>query len=80
MDAVMQTVGDPESTGARRRKSGPSHPGAKGKRSKTLKSIGSSASAVALEVGLDSVDADMPVETLSPSAYERTKKARMERG
>jgi hypothetical protein len=79
-DAVMQTVLDHEWRGSRRSKSGLSLPGAKGKRSKTSKSIGSSASANALEAGLDPVDADMPAERLSPSAYKRAKKARVERG
>jgi hypothetical protein len=76
----MQTVPDPESRAARRSKSGPSLPGAKGKRSKTSKFVGSSASADALEVGFNLVDVDIPAERLSPSAYERTKKARVERG
>jgi hypothetical protein len=69
-------VHDLEWKGSRCSKSGPSFPGAKGKRSKTSKSVGSSASANALEAGLDPVDA----ERLSPSAYERTKKTRVERG
>jgi hypothetical protein len=80
MDAVMQTVPDPEWRGARRSKSGPSFPGAKGKRSKTSKSVGSSANADVLEAGLNLVDVDMPAERLPPSAYRRTKKARVERG
>jgi hypothetical protein len=76
----MQTVLDPESRAGRRNKSGASFPGAKGKRSKTSKSVGSSASANALEAGLDPVDADMPAEGLSPSAYERSKKSKVEQG
>jgi hypothetical protein len=79
-DAVMQIVPDPESRAGRRSESGPSFPGAKGKRLKTSKYVGSSASADALEASLDLVDADMPTERLSPSAYERSKKARVERG
>jgi hypothetical protein len=73
-------VHDLEWKGSRCSKSGPSFPGAKGKRSKTSKSVGSSASVNALEAGLDPVDVDMPAERLSPSAYERTKKTRVERG
>jgi hypothetical protein len=76
----MQTMPDPEWRGARRSKSGPFLPGAKGKRSKTSKFVDSSASADALEASLDPVDADMPAKRLSPSAYEKTKKARVERG
>jgi hypothetical protein len=76
----MQTVPAPESRAGRRSKSGPSFPGAKRKISKTSKSIGSSASADALEASLDPIDADMPAERLSPSAYERSKNARVERG
>jgi hypothetical protein len=79
-DGVMQTFPVPESSAARRSESGPSLPGAKAKRSKTSKSIGSSASTDALEAGLNPVDADMPAKRLSPSAYEKTKKARVERG
>jgi hypothetical protein len=79
-DAVMQTIPDLESRAARRSKNGASLPGAKDKRSKTSKSVGSSASADALEAGLDLVDADMPAERLSPLAYERSKKARVEQG
>jgi hypothetical protein len=73
-------VADPESRGGRCTKSRPSFSGTKGKRGQTSKSVGSKASADALEVGLNPVDADMPTEALSPSAYERMKKARMERG
>jgi hypothetical protein len=78
-DAVMQTVPDPELRAGRQSKSGPSLPGAKRKRSKTSKSVGSAAGADALEAGLDLVDAGMCAERLSPSAYERSKKARVER-
>jgi hypothetical protein len=38
------------------------------------------ASADAIEAGLDPIDMDMPAERLSPSAYEKTKKTRVERG
>jgi hypothetical protein len=79
-DAVIQCVPDPEWVVAYRNKTGPSLPGAKGKILKTSKSVGSLASVDAIETGLDPVDADMPAERLSPSAYERTKKARVERG
>jgi hypothetical protein len=76
----MQTIPDPEFRAGHHSESGPSLPGTKGKRSRTSKSAGSSASANALEAGLDPVDADMPAERLSPSAYEKSKKARVERG
>ena len=79
-NAVMQTVPDPKWIVANRSKIGPSFPGAKEKRSKTSKSVDSLASADALEAGLDPIDMDMPTERLSPSAYKRTKKARVERG
>ena len=79
-DAVMQTVPNPKWRGSRHSKSGPSFPSTKGKRSKTSKFVGSLASADALEASLDPVDMDMLVERLLPSAYERTKNARMERG
>jgi hypothetical protein len=79
-DAVMQTISGPESSAARRSESVLSLLGTKGKRSKTSKSVGSSASIDALEAGLNPVDADMPVERLSPFAYERSKKAKVERG
>jgi hypothetical protein len=79
-DAVMETPGVPEWRGARRSQTGPSLLGAKGKRSKTPKSVGSVASANALDVGLNPVDADMPAEVLSPPAHERLKKARVDRG
>jgi hypothetical protein len=55
-------------------------PGAKRKRPKTSKSVGSAASADALETGLNPVDVDMPAEALLPPAYERLKKARIQRG
>jgi hypothetical protein len=45
---------------------------------KTSKSIGSVASADALDAGLNPVDADMPAEALSPPAHERLKKARVD--
>jgi hypothetical protein len=77
-DAVIETAGDPKWRVGRRNKSGPSLPGAKDKRLKTSKSVGSATSADALEAGLNPVDADMPVEALSPPAYERSKKAKME--
>jgi hypothetical protein len=79
-DANMETASDPEKRGSRCSKTGPSLPGAKGKRSKTSKSAGSTANADALEAGLNPVDADMPAKALSPPAYERQKKARVERG
>jgi hypothetical protein len=79
-DAVMETAGDPEWTGGRHSKSGPSLPGAKGKRSKTSKSVGSPDTANALKAGLNPVDTGMPTKALSPPAYERLKKARVERG
>jgi hypothetical protein len=75
----MQSVLDPEWVIADRSKTEPSLPGAKEKRSKTSKSVGALASADAIEAGLDPVDADMPAKRLSPSAYKRTKKARVER-
>jgi hypothetical protein len=80
VDAVMQTMPNLEWGVAPRSKSGPFLPSAKEKRSKTSKSVDSLTSADAVEAGLDPVDADMPAERLSPSAYERTKKARVERG
>jgi hypothetical protein len=70
-------MADPESRGGRRTRSGPSLSGAKGKRGQNSKFVGSKARADALEVGLDLVDEDIPAKALSPSAYERTKKARM---
>jgi hypothetical protein len=79
-DAVIQSVPDPKWVVADRNKIGPSLPGAKGKRSKTSKSVGSLASTDAIEACLYLVDADMPAERLLPSTYERTKKARVERG
>ena len=66
-DAVMQTAAARDWT-------------LKGKRTKTSRSVGSMASADALDAGLNPVDADMPAETLSPPAHERLKKARVERG
>ena len=79
-DAIMHTVPDPESRVAHCNKSGAFLPGAKENKSKTSKSVGSSASADALEASLDLVDADMPAERLLPLAYERSKKARVEQG
>ena len=79
-DAVMQTVPNPKWRDSHRNKSGPFLPSAKEKRSKTSKSIGSLASADALEVGLNPVETDMPADRLSPLVYGRTKKARVERG
>jgi hypothetical protein len=52
----------------------------RGKDRRLQKYVGSSTSADALEAGLDPIDVDMPAERLSPSAYEMTKKARVERG
>jgi hypothetical protein len=80
VNAVMESAGDPEWRGGRRSQIGPSLPGAKGKRLKTSKFVGSAASTDALEASLNPVDADMPTEALSPPAYERLKKARVERG
>jgi hypothetical protein len=79
-DAVMETAAVPEWRGGRRSQTGSSLPGAKGKRSKTSKSVGSMASADALDASLNPVDADMPAEALSPPAHERLKKARVDRG
>jgi hypothetical protein len=79
-DAIMEAAAIPEWRGARRSQTGPSFPSAKGKRSKTSKSVGSVASANVLDVGLNPVDADMPAEALSPLAHERLKKARVDRG
>jgi hypothetical protein len=79
-DAVMETAGVPEWRGGRHSHIGPSLPSAKEKRLKTSKSVGSVASAVALDAGLNPVDADMPAEALSPPAHERLKKARVDRG
>ena len=59
---------------------GPSHPGAKDKRSKTSKCVGSAVNTDALEASLNPVDVDMLAEALSPPAYERLKKAKVERG
>jgi hypothetical protein len=78
VDAVMESVSVPEWRGGRRNQTGPFHPGAKGKRSKIVKSIGSVASGDAFDAGLNPVDADMPVEALSPPAHERLKKARVD--
>jgi hypothetical protein len=78
-DAVMETAGVPEWRGGRRSQTGSSLSGTQGKRSKTSKSVGSVASADALDAGLNPVDADMPVEALSPPAHERFKKARVDR-
>jgi hypothetical protein len=50
-DAVMETTGDLEWRGGRRNQTGPSVLGAKGKTSKISKSVGSAASADALEAG-----------------------------
>jgi hypothetical protein len=76
----METAGDPKWRGGRRRQIGPFLPGAKRKRSKTSKSIGSAASTDALEAGLNPIDADMLAKVLSPPEYERLKKARIKRG
>jgi hypothetical protein len=80
VDAVMETAGVPEWRGGRRSQAGPSFPSTKGRRSKTLKSVGSVASADALDVGLNLVDADMPAKALSLLAHERLKKARVDQG
>lgn len=69
-----------ESRGGRRTRSGPSLSGTKGKRVQTSKSVGSKASADALEVGLDPINDDISTEVLSSLAYKRTKKARVEQG
>jgi hypothetical protein len=79
-DAVMETVAVPEWRGGRHSQTGPSLPGAKGKRSKIVKSVGSVASGDAFDAGLNPVDVDMPAEALSPPAHERLKKARVDRG
>jgi hypothetical protein len=79
-DAVMETAGVPEWRGGRRSQTGPSFPGAKGKRSKIAKSVGSMASGNAFDAGLNPVDADMPAEALSPPAHKRLKKARVDQG
>ena len=76
----MQICRDLESRVVHCSESGASLPGIKGKRSKTSKSIGSLTSADALKAGFDLVDVDMPAERLSPLAYERSKKARVEGG
>jgi hypothetical protein len=74
----METAGNLEWRGGRRSQTGPSFPGAKGKRSKTVKSVGSAASTDAFEAGLNPIDTDMLAEALSPPAYERLKKTRVE--
>jgi hypothetical protein len=79
-DAIMETVDVPQWRVGRRSQTGPSLPGAQRKRSKTSKSVGSVASADALDVGFNPVDADMPTEALSPPAHERLKKARIDQG
>jgi hypothetical protein len=79
-DAVMENASVPELSGGRRSQTGPFPPGAKGKRSKIAKSVGSVASGDAFDAGLNPVDADMPAEALSPPAHERLKKARVDRG
>jgi hypothetical protein len=79
-DAVMENVSIPEWSGGRCSQTGPFPPGAKGKRSKIAKSVGSVASGDAFDTGLNPVDADMPAEALLPSAHERLKKARIDRG
>jgi hypothetical protein len=79
-DAVMENASVPEWSGGRRSQTGPFLPGAKGKRSKIAKSVGSVASGDAFDAGLNPVDADMPAEALSPPAHERLKKARVDRG
>jgi hypothetical protein len=73
-------VADPELRGGRHTKSRASLSGTKGKRVQTSKSVGSKASADALEAGLNPVGTDMPAEALSSLADERMKKARVERG
>jgi hypothetical protein len=79
-DAVMETAGLPEWRVARHSQIGPSLSGAKGKRSKIAKSVGSVASGDGFDAGLNPVDADMLAEMLSPPAHERLKKARVDRG
>jgi hypothetical protein len=79
-DAIIETAAVPEWRGGRHSQTGPSLPGAKRKRSKIAKSVGSVASGDAFDVGLNPVDADMPAEALSPPAHERLKKARVDRG
>jgi hypothetical protein len=76
----METAGFPEWRGGRRSQLRPSLPGAKGKRSKISKYVGSVASGDAFDAGLNLVDADMPAEALSPPAHERLKKARVDQG
>ena len=77
-DAIMETADIPEWRGGQHSQTGPSLPGAKKKRSKTSKSVGSMASANALDASLNPIDADMPFEALSPPVHERMKKARVE--
>jgi hypothetical protein len=79
-DAIMETAAVPEWRGGQHSQTGPSLPGAKGKRSKIAKYVGSVASSDAFDAGLNPVDADMPAEALSPPAHERLKKARVDRG
>jgi hypothetical protein len=79
-DAVMENASIPEWRGGQRSQTGPFHPGAKGKRSKIAKSVGSVASGDAFDAGLNPVDADMPAKALSPPAHERLKKAKVDRG
>jgi hypothetical protein len=80
VDAVIETAGVPEWRGGRCSQTGPSLPGAKRRRSKTSKSVGSMASTNALDAGLNPVDADMLAEALLLPAHERLKKARVDRG
>jgi hypothetical protein len=79
-DAVIENASVLEWSGGRRSQTGPFPLGAKGKRSKIAKSVGSMASGDAFDAGLNPVDADMPAEALSPPAHERLKKARVDRG
>jgi hypothetical protein len=76
----MENTSVPELSGGRRSQTGPFPPGAKEKRSKIVKSVGSVASGDAFDASLNPVDADMPAEALSPPAHERLKKARVDRG
>ena len=70
----------PEWSGGRCSQTGPSLPGAKEKRLKTLKFFGPMASANALDAGLNPIDTDMPAKALLPPAHEKLKKARVDRG
>jgi hypothetical protein len=79
-DAIMETAAVPEWRGGRRSHTGPSLTGAKGKRSKIAKSVGSVPSGDAFDAGLNPVDANMLAKALSPPAHERLKKARVDQG